>query len=187
MVGFLDLPEEEQKRLRAGNINDSVLIMRNKRATSGNGAAGSPSGANAKGGDAAVAYYQQRAEQIKNSSDGGSAEESGQLRGRSSDGSESGKRVQFGAAQVLLVTSMAGDASAAGAVATVAEAGEAAATKMRGLPAGPAGVGDELMLPGGVNGDSISIDTSELGAGQRHSRGDDTARIAGAPLPGAAC
>jgi hypothetical protein len=116
MVGFLDLPEEEQNRLRAGNINDSVLIMRNKRATS------NPGSSDAKGGEAAVAYYQQHMMQLQSSSDGsscggaeGGVRMPGQLRGRSSDGSESGKRVQFGAAQVVAVCSAAGLApSAAG-------------------------------------------------------------------------
>jgi hypothetical protein len=217
MVGFLDLPEEEQKRLRAGNINDSVLIMRNKRATSNPGSSNasssssscyplSPGSSNAKGGDAAIAYYQQHIMQLQSSSDdsssnsssGGGAEGElrmpGQLRGRSSDGSESGKRVQFGAAQVVAVSSAAGAPFAAGdapAAVTAVEAGTAAAASAvlvntlmecvqpeRGAPA------NSVLLLGGVDGDSITVDTSELAAGQRHSRGDNTARVDGAQLPG---
>jgi hypothetical protein len=198
MVAFLDLPEEEQKRLRAGNINDSVLIMRNKRATSGSGAAASGA---AKGGDAAVAYYQQQLAQLRSSSDGGSGEGGaegavrmpGELHGRSSDGSESGKRVQFGAAEVVAVCSTPGLSSAAGcasAAGVVLEAGAAPAAEAAPVPGcvPPVGAGAaaDALLPGGVDGESISIDTSELAAGQRHSRGDDTARISEAPLPGSA-
>ncbi|WIA20026.1 hypothetical protein OEZ85_005895 [Tetradesmus obliquus] len=184
MVAFLDLPEEEQKRLRAGNINDSVLIMRNKRATSGSGAAGE------NGGEAAVTYYQQQLERLKRSSDGGSSssggaeEAAGQPRGRSSDGSESGKRVQFGAAQVVAVTSAAGSASAAGGASEAGAAPAAAVAAAPGFVLPEHAAGDAL-LPGGVDGDSICIDASE-GTGQRRSRGDDTARIGEAPLPGSA-
>jgi hypothetical protein len=194
MVGFLDLPEEEQKRLRAGNINDSVLIMRNKRATSNAGSS------NAKGGDAAVAYYQQHVMQLQSSSDGSNNSSSsgggsegelrmpGQLRGRSSDGSESGKRVQFGAAQVVAVSSTAGAPSAAGAGVDAGTASAASAVlvepMMSCVQPERAAAADSVLLPGGVDGDSITVDTSELAAGQRHSRGDDTARVDGTQLPG---
>jgi hypothetical protein len=195
MVGFLDLPEEEQKRLRAGNINDSVLIMRNKRATS------NPGSSNAKGGDAAVAYYQQHVMQLQSSSDGSSNSSSnggaegelrmpGQLRGRSSDGSESRKRVQFGAAQVVAVSSAAGAPSAAGAGVDAGTASAASAVLVEPMMAcvqpERAAAADSVLLPGGVDGDSITVDTSELAAGQRHSRGDDTARVDGTQLPGSA-
>ncbi|KAF6258287.1 hypothetical protein COO60DRAFT_1140192 [Scenedesmus sp. NREL 46B-D3] len=191
MVGFLDLPEEEQQRLRAGNINDSVLIIRNKRATSG------ASSSAAKGGEAAVAYYQQQLAQLHSNSDGcsnsghaeGAARTTGQLRGRSSDGSECGKRVQFGVAQVVAVSSSAGATSAVGDAPEAGAAEEAgtaaaAATVLEGVHPEHATASDTVLLPGGVDGGSISIDTSELGAGQGNSRGDDTARTDRAQLPG---
>lgn len=171
MVAFADLPEEELTRLRAANVNDSVIITRHKRdsikipgshAGSKSGSA-RPSAAGAE--HPAAAYYEQQLGLlgVQDELEGGDGEINSSTSGEDMAPTLPGEadlscnrhpHVQFGPAQLLpqLVAELGGN-TADGAAAAAASCSSTDGAGVEGIAVQP-----------------------RVGV---HSRGDDTARVEG--------